>query len=218
MIVPIFPLPNVVLFPKTLLPLHVFEERYRTMTREVLAGDGQIAIVLLREGWETNYEGNPAVCDVACLGKIETFEELEDGKYDIVLAGLQRVRLIREIQHSPYRLAEAERLADLACDETSPDVIRRRNHLGGLFTRFAELATGGKYKTVELVPQLHFEAMVNMVASTLNLPAQEKQLLLEMDDMTQRCDVLLPILQRQLETLILVRKFENLKPEDPSRN
>ncbi len=74
MIVPIFPLPNVVLFPNTLMPLHIFEERYRTLTREVLAGDGQLAIALLREGWETNYDGNPAVHDVACLGKIETCE------------------------------------------------------------------------------------------------------------------------------------------------
>lgn len=200
------------------MPLHIFEERYRTMTREVLAGDGQIAMVLLRDGWEADYEHSPAVHEVACLGKIETYEELEDGKYDIVLAGLHRVRLIREIQHSPYRLAEAERLADIACDDGSAEVIRRRNRLEGLFTRFTELATKGKYKAVALVPQLHFEAMVNMVASTLNLPAQEKQLLLEMDDITQRCDALIPVLQRQLETLILVRKFENIKPEDPSRN
>jgi Lon protease-like protein len=218
MIVPIFPLPNVVLFPKTLMPLHIFEERYRTMTREVLDGDGQIAMVLLREGWETNYDESPAVHDVACLGKIETFDELEGGKYDIVLAGLHRVRLIREIRHSPYRLAEVEHLADLSYDDSSLNVIRRRNHIGGLFTRFTELATGGKYREVELVPQLNFEALVNMVASTLNLPVQEKQFLLEMDDITQRCDILIPVLQRQLETLILVRRFENIKPEDPSRN
>jgi len=218
MIVPILPLPNVVLFPKTLMPLHIFEERYRTMTREVLAADGQIAMVLLREGWEASYEKNPAVHDVACLGKIETYDELEGGKYDIIMAGLHRVRLIREIRHSPYRLAEVEDLEDLSCDDSSPEVIRRRNHIGGLFTRFTELATGGKHREVELVPQLNFEVLVNMVASTLNLPAQEKQFLLEIDDITQRCDILIPVLQRQLETLILVRRFENIKPEDPSRN
>ncbi len=200
------------------MPLHIFEERYRILTREVVAGDGQVAITLLREGWETNYEGNPAVHDVACLGKIETFEELEDGKYDIVLAGVRRVRIIREVPHTPYRMAETEPLPDVACDDEAAEVIQRRNHLGALFTRFAELATDGKYKSVELVPQLHFEAMVNLVASTLNLPAREKQSLLEMDDMTRRCDALIPALQRQLETLILVRRYENLKPEDPSRN
>jgi Lon protease-like protein len=218
MIVPIFPLPNAVLFPKTLMPLRIFEERYRTMTREVLAGDSQIVLVLLREGWELDYQGNPAVHDVACLGKIETYEELEDGKYDIVLAGTHRVRLIHEVRHSPYRKAEVEVLEDKACDDGSAEVIRRRNHLGGLFTRFTELATGGKYRAGELVPQFDFESLVNMVASTLNLPPQEKQQLLEMDDLLQRCDGLIPVLQRQLEALILVRKFENIKPADPSRN
>ncbi len=218
MIVPIFPLPNAVLFPKTLMPLRIFEERYRTMTREVLAGDGQIALVLLREGWEANYESNPPVHDIACLGKIENHEELEDGKYNIVLAGLHRVRLVREIKHSPYRLAEVEILEEAACDDSSEDVIGRRNHLGGLFARFTELATGGKYRAGELVPQFQFEALVNMVASTLNLPAEEKQLLLEMDDIVQRCEALIPILRRQLEALMLVRRFENIKPEDPSKN
>ncbi len=80
------------------------------------------------------------------------------------------------------------------------------------------MATAGKYRAVELVPQLGFEALVNMVASTLNLPAEEKQMLLEMDDVAQRCDSLIPVLQRQLESLIVVRTYEHLKPEDPSRN
>ena len=155
---------------------------------------------------------------VACLGKIETYEELDDGKYDIVLAGVQRVRLIREIRHSPYRLAEVEPIADLACDDSSVEVIRRRNHLGGLFTRFTELVTKGEHRSADLVPQINFEALVNLVASTLNMPVEEKQFLLEIDDISQRCDILIPFLQRQLETLIIVRRFERLKPEDPSRN
>jgi uncharacterized protein len=217
-IVPIFPLPNAVLFPKTLLPLHIFEERYQTMTREALAGDGMIAMVLLREGWEATYENNPPVHDIACLGKIETYEELGDGKYNLVLAGVQRVRLIREVEHSPYRLAEVERIEDFPCDDQAEDIIRRRNHLAGLFTRFTELATKGDYSSIQLVPQFSFEALVNTVASTLNLSGQEKQVLLEIDGIMERCDVLLPILQRQLEALILVRRFEHLKPEDPSRN
>ncbi len=218
MIVPIFPLPNAVLFPRTLMPLRIFEERYRAMTREALASGGQIVLVLLREGWEPNYENNPPVHEIACLGKIETYEKLEDGKYDIVLAGVHRVRLIREIEHSPYRMAEVEILEDVAFDDSSEDIVGHRNHLGGLFARFTELATGGKYRATELMPQFQFEALVNMVASTLNFPAQEKQLLLEMDDVTERCNALIPILRRQLEALILVRKFENIKPADPSKN
>jgi len=218
MIVPIFPMPDVVLFPKTLLPLHIFEERYRTMTREALAGNGKIVMTLLQEGWETNYHGNPAVHDIACLGKIETCEELDEGKYNIVLEGVHRVRLIREIEHSPYRLAQVEHVSDMDYDDLSDEIIERRNHLAGLFTRFTELATSGKVPASDLVPQDRFEALVNMVATTLNLDPQEKQVLLEMDDIAERCDILIPVLQRQLEVLILVRDFEHLKPEDPGNN
>jgi len=218
MIVPIFPMPDVVLFPKTLLPLHIFEERYRIMTREALAGNGKIVMTLLQEGWETNYHGNPAVHDIACLGKIETCEELDEGKYNIVLEGVHRVRLIREIEHSPYRLAQVEHVSDMDYDDLSDEIIERRNHLAGLFTRFTELATSGKVPASDLVPQDRFEALVNMVATTLNLDPQEKQVLLEMDDIAERCDILIPVLQRQLEALILVRDFEHLKPEDPGNN
>jgi Lon protease-like protein len=200
------------------MPLHIFEERYRTMAREALDGNKTIAIVLLREGWEADYENAPAVHEIACVGKIENFEELEEGKYNIVLAGVHRVRVLREVQRFPYRLAEVEPLEDVAADELHRDIIGRRNHLGGLFTRFTELVTAGKYRAVELVPQLGFEALVNMVASAVNLPAEEKQMLLEMDDVADRCDTLIPVLQRQLESLIIVRTYEHLKPEDPSRN
>ena len=218
MIVPIFPLPNVVLFPKTLLPLHIFEDRYRTMTREVIAGDRRLAMVLLREGWESNYYETPAVHDIACLGNIESYEELEDGKYNIVLAGISRVRLIREVQQTPYRLAEVEEISDAICDDNSTDIIRRRNHLVGQFSRCTELATQGNYRARDLVPQLDFEALVNMVASTISLPVEDKQALLEMDEVTERCDVLIPVLRRQVETLILVRKYEHIKPADPTKN
>jgi len=214
-----FPVPNVVLFPKTVIPLHIFEERYRAMTRDALASDRMIVTALLCEGWENEYEKSPAVHDIACLGKIETCEELEDGKYNLVLSGLQRVRVIREIPHSPYRLAEVENLKDAAFDDQAAEVVERRNRMAGLFSRFAELAsTSSKSGAADLVSQYTFETLVNTVAATLNLPAQEKQGLLEIDDLTQRCDVLIPALQQQLEILILVRRFEHIKPTDPGRN
>ncbi len=218
MIVPIFPLPNVVLFPKTVLPLHIFEQRYRTMTREALAGDGAIVIVLLKEGWEADNLDRPAVHEIACLGRIETHEELDEGKYNIVLTGLRRVRIVREVEHSPYRLAEIELLDDPACDDHHDDVIKRRNHMAGLFARFTELATAGSHEAAELVPQLDFEALVNLVASTLNLPVEEKQSLLELDDPVHRCDTLIPVLQSQIEALVLIRAYQHLKPEEPRWN
>lgn len=218
MIVPIFPLPNVVLFPKTLLPLHVFEHRYRAMTREAIAGDGKIAIALLKEGGELGPNDKPALHEIACVGRVETYEELEEGKYNIVLAGLHRVRLVREVEHSPYRLAEVEVLEEDLCDEQQEDIILRRNRLGGIFSRYLELAASGRAGVGETVLRLGFEALVNMVATALNLPAETRQALLEMNDITNRCDALMPILQSHLETLILVRRFEHLKPEEPRLN
>jgi uncharacterized protein len=218
MIAPLFPLPNVVLFPKTPLPLYIFEEKYRTMVRETLAGAGELIIALLRPGSELNYSNISPVHEIACLGKIETYEELEDGKYNIVVVGIQRVRIVREVQHSPYRLVEVETLEGVDHNERSSDVLKRQNHLGGLFAKFTELATGVNQQALELMPQLDFESLVNMVAMTLNLAIEQKQDLLEINDALQRCDVLIPILQQQLETLALVRRFEHIKPENPSLN
>lgn len=218
MIVPLFPLPNVVLFPKTPMPLYIFEERYRTMVREVIAGNGELVIALLQGGPELSYSGLDAVHDVACLGKIETYEELEDGKYNIVVVGIHRVRIVREIQHSPYRMVEVERIEGPAMEERSAEAVERQNHLGGLFAKFTELATGVAQQALELMPQLDFESLVNMVAMTLNLSIEQKQALLEIDDPLERCDDLIPILQQQLETLELVRKFEHIKPENPHFN
>jgi len=218
MIVPLFPLPNVVLFPKTPVPLYIFEDRYRTMIRETVAGTGELVIALLRLGSEQSYSSISAVHDIACLGKIETYEELEDGKYNIVVVGLHRVRILREVQHSPYRLVEVERLDEKPYTEHSDEVLSRQNHLGGLFARFTELATGVKQHASELMPQMDFASLVNMVAMTLNLDIEQKQALLELNEAVQRCDILIPVLQQQLETLMLVRRFEHIKPENPHFN
>jgi uncharacterized protein len=218
MIVALFPLPNVVLFPKTPMPLYIFEEKYRTMIRETIAGSGELVIALLRSGSEPGYATLSSVHDIACLGKIETYEELEDGKYNIVVVGVQRVRIAREVQHSPYRMVEVERLEDDAYDAHAADVIERHNHLGSLFAKFTELATGVKQQALDLMPRLDFESLVNMVAMTLNLAIEQKQALLEVNNAPQRCDMLLPVLQQQVETLILVRQFEHIKPENPHYN
>lgn len=217
MIVPLFPLPNVVLFPNTPLPLYVFEERYRTMIREVIAGDGELIIALLRAGSESNYS-SAEVHEVACLGKIESYEELEDGKYNIVVVGVQRVRITGEVHHSPYRLVEVETIEDSEYNEAAAEIVSNHNQLGALFARFTELATGVKQHAIELMPQLDFESLVNMVAMTLNLSIEQKQSLLEIDDVSERCSVLIPIMQQQLETLVLVRRFEHIKPENPNVN
>src|SRR5215467_11468730 len=109
----LFPLPNLVLFPHVMQPLHMFEPRYRRMTRDALAGDRLIALVLLRPGWEADYKGRPPVHAVACLGRILAEERLNDGRYNLLLRGLGRIRIEEELpRETPYRVARAELLAE----------------------------------------------------------------------------------------------------------
>src|SRR5215216_1637862 len=92
----LFPLPNLVLFPHVMQPLHIFEPRYRQMTADALDGDRLIAMVLPRPGWELDYAGKPAVHPVACLGKVVAEQRLDDGRFNILLRGLSRLRIIEE--------------------------------------------------------------------------------------------------------------------------
>jgi len=89
--IPLFPLPDVVLFPHVSLPLHIFEPRYRKMVADALAGERTIGMILLRPGWEADYYGRPPVFESGCAGRIETCQELEGGKYNIVLRALSRL-------------------------------------------------------------------------------------------------------------------------------
>jgi Lon protease-like protein len=121
---PLFPLPNVVLFPRLTLPLHIFEPRYRQMTCDALSGDHLIAMALLKPGWEAGYEGKPAIHEVCCLGKVVGDHKLEDGRYNLLLRGISRARIVQELDCGKlYRVARLEILFDT--DLTSPAVSRR---------------------------------------------------------------------------------------------
>src|SRR5271169_6633272 len=90
----LFPLPNLVLFPHVMQPLHIFERRYRDLLEDALAGDGLIAMAALAPGWEENYEGRPQLYPMACLGRITTHFRLADGTYNVLVLGLRRARLV----------------------------------------------------------------------------------------------------------------------------
>jgi Lon protease-like protein len=139
--VPLFPLPNLVLFPRAYQVLHIFEERYKAMTADALAGDGRIAMALLRPGWEKEYHGRAEIEPVVCVGTIEQSEKLADGKYNFLLLGRTRARVVRELsRQKPYRLAEVEPLVETAVMEI--DLIDQRHKLTDLFTSGALAATG----------------------------------------------------------------------------
>jgi Lon protease-like protein len=109
----LFPLPNLVLFPHVVQPLHIFEPRYRQMTADALAGDRLIAMALLVPGWEADYEGRPAIHPMVCIGRIVNEQHLPDGRYNMLLRGLSRARVVQEIaQDKVYRSARVELQAD----------------------------------------------------------------------------------------------------------
>src|SRR3954452_19657214 len=104
-LLPLFPLPNLVFFPETRLPLHIFEPRYRRLVQDVVSADKRFGIVLLRPGWEPDYLGTPAVHHTGTMGEIEHVEALDDGKYNILVRGQIRFRIVGEVIEEPYRTA-----------------------------------------------------------------------------------------------------------------
>ncbi len=182
-VVPLFPLPNLVLFPRAVLPLHVFEERYKAMTADVLAGDKRIAMALLRPGWHGDYLGRPPLEAAVCVGTIVAQERLADGRYNFMLRGDGRGRIVREVEGGhPYRSAEVEFPDEPTVLEIDLEGDRRR--LRSLFapgTRLAGSPGGGKF--AELLASLApTTAVADLIAfHVLDDVAAKQQLLADTD-------------------------------------
>src|SRR5438045_8841119 len=130
--IPLFPLPNVVCFPRAVQPLHIFEDRYTIMTADVLATNRLIAMALLKPGWEKDYYQAPAIEPVVCVGEILSWEQLPDGKYNFLLQGRTRARVISESKWKGYRVAELSALAESPTMEI--DLEQERSRLIELFS------------------------------------------------------------------------------------
>jgi len=192
-VIPLFPLPDVVLFPRASLPLHIFEPRYRRMVADALAGDKTIGMVLLRPGWEADYYGRPPVFASGCAGRIEECQPLPDGKYNLVLRGLTRFRVVEEHGGQPYRLATVDPMPDSEGESSGLDDARRR-----------VLAAIGKAEDGPSVMVLNSDlphgAFVDALAQWLPLDPLERQSLLDCDSTAARYARLLEVLEfRQVE-------------------
>jgi len=145
-VVPLFALPKLVLFPAAVIPLHIFEDRYRKMTADVLETHKQIAMALLKPGWEKDYYGKPVVEEVVCVGQILSHERLSDGRYNFLLQGKARARIKREVGDEPYRQAIVELLPEI--NSLEADLSLARQCLVKLFEReaFAALPGGGQIR------------------------------------------------------------------------
>jgi len=211
--IPIFPLPNVVFFPHTLLPLHIFEPRYRQMLADCLTGERRLAVVLLRPGWEAEYYGRPAVYAVAGAGEIVASERLPDGRSNILLKGLGRIMIEGEVASpKPYRIARASWLDDVhpagGEGDLAPQLHRLRQICGRLLSALAHP-----------VPRL-FEVMtqqdrpgvfVDRVSSLLVEETDHRQRLLELTDVPQRMAEAIEV----VEALLL--KTQRASPQGRAR-
>jgi uncharacterized protein len=195
-LIPLFPLPNVVLFPNVFLPLHVFEARYRTMVSDALAGDRMIGMVLLQPGYEANYEGRPPVFAVGCSGLITHAEPLDDGRFNIVLRGIERFRIIEEDHRKTYRLAQVSTLPEGVPEEHRPELRRHRHRLEALLAAAIE-RTGSEPRFPPAVPD---EDLVNALAQYVELDPLERQGLLEREGVLARCRGLIELLE--MKTLL----------------
>jgi hypothetical protein len=194
-LLPLFPLPNVVLFPNVFLPLHVFEPRYRDMAAEAIAGDRMIGMVLLRPGWEHDYEGRPPVYPIGSSGVITHFERLSDGRYNIILRGLERFRILEEDTSRIYRRGIVERLADGALGTDDRAVIRRlRAKLEALLA--PAVARAGA--DVINASAMGDEDLINALAQYLDLEPLEKQALLERNCLRSRAESLVELLEMKI--------------------
>jgi hypothetical protein len=191
-LIPLFPLPDVVLFPRVSLPLHIFEPRYRKMVANAMDGHRTIGMILLRPGWEKDYYGRPPVFDSGCAGRIETCVALPDGKYNIVLRGLSRFRVVEEHGGTPCRIATVEPRPEQEDDSGADlDGARRR-----VLAAIGKAADGPSIMVLN--SDLPHAVFVDALSQSLPLAGIERQSLLDCDTVSARYARLLEILDFHL--------------------
>lgn len=188
-VIPIFPLPNVVLFPRLQLPLHIFEPRYRQMVRDTSNKERPlIGMALLRGNWQEQYEGNPEIFPIGCVGEMVRMTPLPDGRFNILLYGLREYRIKEEIFQKPYREAVVE------WREGSKEGLlqAQRQELCRLLETY--LPKNEAVQKFLADPTVEDELFINFFAFHLDLPPIEKQSLLEATSLPERAVCLRDIL------------------------
>jgi Lon protease-like protein len=211
-LLPLFPLPNIVFFPQTRMPLHVFELRYRQMVKDVLESDQRFGIVLLRPGWESEYYGAPPVFPFGTLGTIEQAVALEGGRYNIVVRGDVRFRILDEVSRVPYRTARV--LAEPEVEQETARARLERERLADLSRQY--LMYLPDQTAVPEIDTVNLDALTNALIMSLNLDVEEKQKLLEMNDVMERAGEVGEELSNRIESLRFLSPYR--RPADPRHN
>jgi Lon protease-like protein len=195
-VIPLFPLPNLVFFPRTYVPLHIFEPRYREMVQAAAASHRMVGMVLLKEGWEADYEGAPAIFAMGCVGRMMNVQRLSDGRSNILLQGLRRFEIQHEVGAESYRQGRIV-LKDLfQPDAALPAEIRRE--IVKVVAGFIRNREDGMALSAMLKQPIHDDVLVQNLSFALDFTPLEKQFLLESDSLIQQGRRLLDLLHFKL--------------------
>ena len=195
-IVPVFPLSTVVFFPNTLLPLHIFEQRYKNMLSDSLTSEKIIAMALLKLGWDDNYYGNPEIFDVAGMGRIVSSETFDDGRSNIVLYGLKRIKIVEFTEDMPYRKARIEILSN----RNGNDETGLKEKLKNTVSDWNDML-GTKYKEhrFDINMNLPLGNLTDVMASVIFTNIFEKQTFLEETDVENRAKMMIESIETRLQ-------------------
>lgn len=198
----LFPLPNLVMFPHVMQPLHIFETRYRSLMQDALRSDRLIAMATLASGWESDYEGRPPLRSLACLGQIATYHRLHDGTYNVLLAGLHRVRIVRELApNRRFREAEVELCEDIYPNDPSAHDVQLRAMLRDEFIKIAPLVREVQEQIDQLLSgDIALGTLTDILSYMLDISLQKKQALLEQLNVVRRAEMVLEHLTRAAQT------------------
>lgn len=178
----VFPLPSAVVFPGTALPLHIFEPRYRSMVEDSLATDRIIALGDLQPGWEKDYAGRPPLRPIGCVGRVVFEELLPDGRYNIILQGLSRFRVLEELPpRAQYREVRAEVLTEPHYDGPMEEMVRQ-----AVLEIAAHVSNGAADNLVQMAVKARGGALADVVASALVSDGASRQAILACLDPGER--------------------------------
>lgn len=201
----VFPLPSAVLLPHAVLPLHIFEPRYRALVRDALAGDKVMALAQLEPGWEGQYGERPPLQPMMCAGLIIWHEELPDGRYNILLQGVCRARLLAELPpDKPYREVRVQPLPDPAYQGPEEERLRQAvlDLAGRVPVSFAE-------NLLPLAARSQGGMLADVVAAAIvPEPERRQELLCELDVRTRLLEVVDEVAE-------LVARLSPVKPTGP---
>ena len=196
----LFPIPNLVMFPHVVQPLHIFEERYREMIADALATDQLIAMPILQPGWEPDYAGRPPLEPYACLGKVVLHNKLPDGCYNLLLMGVARLRIDEELPPlRSFREAQATLMEDPHA-VAKGDCCALRKQLTSLFDGCIRRGEAPFAVKQLLANELPLSTLTDLMAYALPLDCETKLQLLSLACAQQRAEVLLDLLDDKVSS------------------